>query len=140
MANANELRKKVVKIGVDARNRASREMLTRLQDRARQHRVTGKMLAQTRVENFDRGTAFGFIAKQDVDYAEFVDEGTHPHTIVPKRRGGVLVFYWPRVGRVVYLKRVSHPGNPPFQQFSGPVSEFREIMVEAFIQAVARNP
>ena len=39
-------------------------------------------------------------------------EGTVPHVIVP-RRARFLVFYWPRVGRVVYAKRVRHPGTQP---------------------------
>lgn len=39
-------------------------------------------------------------------------EGTVPHVIVP-RRAKFLVFYWKRVGRVVFAKRVSHPGTRP---------------------------
>lgn len=37
-------------------------------------------------------------------------EGTKPHEIVP-RNGRFLVFYWPKIGRVVFLKRVNHPGT-----------------------------
>lgn len=39
-------------------------------------------------------------------------EGTVPHDIVP-RRATWLVFYSLRVGRVVYAKRVHHPGTRP---------------------------
>lgn len=39
-------------------------------------------------------------------------EGTRPHEIVPKN-GRFLVFYWPKVGRVVFLRRVQHPGTRP---------------------------
>lgn len=42
-------------------------------------------------------------------YARFVHDGTRPHAIYP-RRAKALRFYWPRVGRVVYRKRVWHPG------------------------------
>lgn len=42
----------------------------------------------------------------------FVHEGTVPHLILP-RRGKFLVFYLPRAGRVVYAKRVQHPGTKP---------------------------
>lgn len=38
--------------------------------------------------------------------------GTKPHEIVPKT-GRFLVFYWPKVGRVVFVKRVQHPGTKP---------------------------
>lgn len=40
-------------------------------------------------------------------------EGTVPHRIVPRRRGGFLVFYWPRAGRVVFSRGVNHPGTQP---------------------------
>jgi hypothetical protein len=39
-------------------------------------------------------------------------EGTVPHVIVPRRRRW-LVFYWRRVGAVVFAKRVNHPGTQP---------------------------
>lgn len=39
-------------------------------------------------------------------------EGTVPHVIVP-RRARRLVFYWPRVGAVVFAKHVNHPGTRP---------------------------
>lgn len=46
----------------------------------------------------------------DRDYASFQDKGTKgPYTILP-RRGGFLVFFWPRAGRVVFRRRVRHPG------------------------------
>lgn len=39
----------------------------------------------------------------------FVHEGTSPHRIVPRRRGGVLRFQVG--GRTVYARAVNHPGN-----------------------------
>ena len=39
----------------------------------------------------------------------FVHEGTRPHRIVPRRRGGVLRFQVG--GRTVYARAVNHPGN-----------------------------
>ena len=45
-------------------------------------------------------------------YAQFVHEGTKPHPI-KARSGKTLRFFWARVGRVVYPKQVSHPGNEP---------------------------
>lgn len=43
--------------------------------------------------------------------AETTDRGAPPHEIRPKRAGGLLVFYWPKVGRTVFLRKVNHPGN-----------------------------
>lgn len=39
-------------------------------------------------------------------------EGTVPH-IIRARRAPLLVFFWPRVGRVVAFPRVNHPGTQP---------------------------
>lgn len=39
-------------------------------------------------------------------------EGTVAHVIQARRRP-MLVFYWPKVGRVVAFKRVNHPGTDP---------------------------
>lgn len=47
-----------------------------------------------------------------VPYGLFHHEGTKPHTIEP-RRAQVLAFYWPRVGRTVFARRVHHPGTKP---------------------------
>lgn len=44
-------------------------------------------------------------------YSVYNDQGTLPHTIRPHKPGGMLVFFWPKVGRVVHLRSVSHPGN-----------------------------
>lgn len=45
-------------------------------------------------------------------YALFTDQGTRPHRIVPKasNKRGELVFFWARVGHVVHLRSVNHPG------------------------------
>jgi hypothetical protein len=40
-----------------------------------------------------------------------VHEGTKPHKIRAKKPGGALRFYWHRVGHVVVLKEVNHPGT-----------------------------
>lgn len=44
-------------------------------------------------------------------YGLYHHEGTGPHPIVA-RRAQNLRFYWRRVGGVVVIRRVSHPGNP----------------------------
>ena len=42
-------------------------------------------------------------------YAMATEQGAHPHRIVA-RRAPKLVFFWPKVGRVVRFKAVNHPG------------------------------
>lgn len=42
-------------------------------------------------------------------YAVYVDSGTRPHKINAKP-GGMLKFYWPKVGAWVAFKSVNHPG------------------------------
>lgn len=39
-------------------------------------------------------------------------EGTPPHVIVASRKP-FLVFYWPKVGKVVRFRSVNHPGTKP---------------------------
>lgn len=47
-------------------------------------------------------------------YAVWNDQGTLPHLIYPRKRGGQLIFYWAKVGRVVHLNSVRHPGNKAY--------------------------
>jgi hypothetical protein len=43
-------------------------------------------------------------------YAAAVESGAVPHRIFPRPPRTYLKFFWRKVGRVVYLDRVSHPG------------------------------
>lgn len=45
-------------------------------------------------------------------HALFLDKGTKPHEIRAKR-AKVLAFFWPKVGSMVFTRRVSHPGTKP---------------------------
>lgn len=51
-------------------------------------------------------------------------EGTRPHPIVP-RRAPRLVFWSGRAGRVVYAKRVNHPGTKPNRYLTEALSVIR---------------
>lgn len=42
------------------------------------------------------------------EQASYTDKGTRRHPIVGRP---LLVFYWPKVGKVVFLPKVNHPGN-----------------------------
>jgi hypothetical protein len=43
-------------------------------------------------------------------HSAFVHKGTRPH-VIRARNAPALVFYWPKVGRTVFFKRVNHPGT-----------------------------
>jgi len=75
---------------------------------------TGKLTASMQ-HMTGRGRRFGWNGNVTVSapYAVFVNEGTAPHEILPKRAGGLLRFYWPKIGAWVALPRVWHPGTYP---------------------------
>lgn len=55
--------------------------------------------------------------------AALVHDGARPHPIHPIQPGGTMVFYWRKVGRVVYFKRPHirmHPGMKGKRFLSGP--------------------
>jgi hypothetical protein len=61
-------------------------------------------------ETFDpRGQAR--VIGSPLDYARWEHDGTRKHLILPKRTGGRLAFYWPKVGRRVAFRKVNHPGT-----------------------------
>jgi hypothetical protein len=53
------------------------------------------------------------VGRARTGYAVWNDQGTLPHSIYP-RRAPQLVFYWAKVGRVVHLNSVRHPGNKAY--------------------------
>jgi hypothetical protein len=55
----------------------------------------------------------------DSPIALYHHEGTQPHPIVPKDPSKFLVFWWDKTGRVMYLKRVQHPGTRPNRFLTG---------------------
>jgi len=71
---------------------------------------TGRLRASIRIEQ-RRNLALRsrYTIGSNVYYAPFVNDGTRPHIIKPKRPGGSLRFVIG--GRVVYAKVVHHPGT-----------------------------
>lgn len=51
-------------------------------------------------------------------------EGTKPH-VIRARRKPMLVFFWPKVGRVVYFKQVNHPGTQPNRYLTDALQDLR---------------
>lgn len=46
-----------------------------------------------------------------VPHARYQLEGSLPHVIRPRKPGGRLVFFWKKLGRMVFLRKVNHPGT-----------------------------
>ena len=66
--------------------------------------------------------------------AETTERGSPAHIIRPRRVGGLLVFYWPKVGKIVGFRFVHHPGNQPkpwwkraLQATYGPALRYRSL-------------
>lgn len=93
--------------------------------------VTGEMKRTTGVEITsitDRRIVAE--ARIDVDYAEYVTQGTRPHVIVPRKPGGVLVFQ--SGGETVFTRRVNHPGTQANPFYDNIVNRWSEYLRSAY--------
>jgi hypothetical protein len=95
-----------------ATERLAKETVFRI--KALANKKTGTMIAGMHYKKGKWSRGIQFDAGSDVDYTLFVDQGTKPHPIHAKN-APYLVFYWPKVGRVVAFKSVQHPGNKPYK-------------------------
>jgi len=75
---------------------------------------TGRMVGNIEIKKGTWAKGIEFQVGTDVPYALYVHEGTKPHEIKAKN-APFLVFFWPKVGKVVYFKRVWHPGTKPYK-------------------------
>lgn len=67
-------------------------------------------------EPFIRGFTLVGVIGNEADHAIYLERGTRPHVIRPKKPGGVLVFDWPKAGLFpARFKKVSHPGTPSYR-------------------------
>jgi hypothetical protein len=76
-----------------------------------------------------------------VDYAPYVEFGTKPHEIKPKKAGGMLVFKMG--GKTIYTRKVSHPGTQaqPFvvPAFEAWVDSLGTMAAEANAKVITDN-
>lgn len=96
---------------------------------------TGKLASSIRGRLVTGGTklAVGFV-EAEADHAIFVEEPTAPHTITPKREGGLLRFQ--SGGKTVFAHSVNHPGTKA-QPFMAPSVPVVESSLETHTQAAA---
>lgn len=107
MANADGLRRLV-------RNRAAgiaraAGPIARQRVAEATNRRTGRLAEGWTWESFAEGNVFGvrLANRTEQPRPAWIDQGTPPHEIQGRP---LLVFYWPKAGRVVFLRRVQHPG------------------------------
>jgi hypothetical protein len=91
--------------------RLARETVFRQQAMA--NKKSGAMVAGMHYTKGHWSRGIQFDAGSAVDYAAANDQGAKPHKIVAKN-APYLTFFWPKVGRVVHFKSVSHPGNKAY--------------------------
>jgi len=75
-----------------------------------------------RVVQTSKGPAVQVVAEDEI--ALWHHEGTRPHVIRPRRKP-LLVFFWPKAGRVVSFKHVNHPGTKPNRFLTKPLNALR---------------
>lgn len=68
----------------------------------------------------------------DTEYAEMVSTGTRPHVITPRSAGGVLSFFWERVGEQVYFASVNHPGATPRTWWTDSIRSLPDLVQRAW--------
>ena len=76
---------------------------------------TGTLKRATRKRIVRLKSGARVILQNTAKHAHFIEHGTRPHWIYPRRPGGRLVFWWDKTGRVMHLRRVWHPGTRPYR-------------------------
>jgi len=70
---------------------------------------TGELSRSIGHRTFRRGSQAILREQATAPHARYYHDGTGPHES-RARNAKALRFYWPKAGRVVYFKRVQHPG------------------------------
>ena len=97
-------------------------------------RDTGKFAAGIRFQTFQRGDSIGFTVSTPQPLGTWLrPPGTKPHTINPRRPGGMLRFTVN--GVEVFARSVKHPGYKPPNDF---VKEATESMQTERLRALRR--
>jgi len=67
------------------------------------------------------------------DYARFVEFGTKPHVILPKRRKALKI---PTPEGYIFRKKVSHPGSKPYPFFFANLQDRAKKVAIEFMKAL----
>jgi len=83
-----------------------------------------------------RGTIENYIIENmypNQDVIMFMEEGTRPHIIRPKRAGGVLAWVDEDTGQAMFARLVHHPGTPAYHMVAQTEREVN-IKIDYYIQ------
>lgn len=73
--------------------------------------LTGLTRARISIDRRYKATQVIHRVGSSTSWAIYSERGTKPHLIKPRTANGRLVFFWAKVGRVVKLRSVNHPGQ-----------------------------
>lgn len=76
---------------------------------------TGHLMGSIKYKKLSGPGGITFEAGSNARHALWMEKGTRPHLITPKKPGGMLVFFWPKMGKTVHLKSVNHPGTKAYR-------------------------
>ena len=76
------------------------------------HRQTGK--TQESIHHWFHESQFKSVIFGTSKILAFLEFGTKPHIIKPKSAGGILAFFWKRIGAWAFRKQTFHPGTKAY--------------------------
>jgi len=85
---------------------------------------SGAVKGSIGMEERHTATVARFIIRADHERAMLEHQGARPHVIRPRRRGGLLHFYWERMGATVTLVKVNHPGTKGSKFLTTPLIKY----------------
>ena len=85
--------------------------------------TTGELARHMKTSVIDVATGIRGRVYNRLSYARVAHDGSPPHVIRPRPPRQYLKFYWRKVGRVVYLERVHHPGMRGKKYFTKHLAE-----------------
>lgn len=94
--------------------------------------VPGSRSSRTSLDPND-GAHFGEV-KASAAYASYVEEGTRPHVIEPRR---ATMLSWMGIGGLVFARRVQHPGTRPYGYMAQAYLKCERVMVREIESGVA---
>lgn len=82
------------------------------------NRKTGKLAASRRVTFNNGQSLFAAMIAYPLPQANWTDKGTRPHMIY-----GRPTLRFVKGGKIIFARRVQHPGNKPFKWWSIPMTQ-----------------
>jgi len=135
-AIGERLERSVRRRGAEAAARAAVKMETALKAAFQVHRDTGETQRSITVRLASvTATRIEYLARVTTKQAKWVNDGTPPHPITPRKPGGVLRFKWAGAPAELvskdgytYLRSVSHPGYKGDGWWDDTIQQWHEFL------------